>query len=137
MALVAVVLAAGALSACGSDKQPNHPNQATVTINGNKVADNQRVTCNQQQWYWTINIGDENVAGAKAMLNHTGDKLIADSVHIRNLGGFTGMYSTGDGGDASANFSADTFTISGTAQGSSTYQPGEPAKATFKIVATC
>ena len=108
-----------------------------MTINGNVVANKQPVTCNQQQWYWTINIGDENVAGAKAMLNRTGDTLTADSVHIRNLGGFTGMYSAGDGGNAAANFSSETFTISGTAAGFDTYKPGEPAKATFKIVATC
>ncbi len=112
-----------------------------MTINGNTVASKQAVRCTQQQWYWTIAVGDQNVSGVKVLLNGSGDKFTAESVHILNLGGFTGMYSKDDGGDASASFGSETFTITGTAfgfnNGFNTYQPIEPAKATFKIVATC
>jgi Mycobacterium 19 kDa lipoprotein antigen len=143
-ATVTALLVAG-VAACSSD-QANHPSQATVTINGNTVATKQRVVCAQQldalpgkpqQMYWAITIGDQQVSGAKAMLNDSGQTLVANSVHIQNLGGFTGMYSKDDGGEANASFASETFTISGTAEGFSTYQPNEPAKATFKIVATC
>jgi Mycobacterium 19 kDa lipoprotein antigen len=144
MATVTAVLVAG-LAACSS-QQPNHPSQATVSINGNTVASKQSVVCTQQldnvpgqprQMYWAINVGDQKVSGAKAMLNESGQTLVANYVRIQNLGGFTGMYSKDDGGDASVNFASETYTITGTAEGFNTYQPNEPAKATFKIVATC
>ncbi len=134
----AAALVVGGIAACSSEPpQANHPSQASITINGNTLASKQRVTCVQQQWYWTINIGDQKVSGATVSLDGSGDKLVAKSVHILNLGGFTGMYSVGDGGDADVNFSADTFTITGTAEGFNTDKPGERAKASFKIAATC
>jgi hypothetical protein len=137
VAVTAAMLALAVVGACSSDKQPNHPSQASVTINGTTVASKQRVTCVQQQWRWTINIGDQNVAGAKALVSNTDGNMVADSVHIRNLGGFTGMYAAHDGGSANVSFSSETFTITGKAQGYSSYKSGEPAEATFKIVATC
>lgn len=145
MAAAAVAAVAG-VAACSSEPQPNHPSQASVTINGNTVASKQSVTCSQQannlpgqkpQWFWTIAIGDRDVSGVRAMLNGSSEKLTAESVHILNLGGFTGTYSEGDGGEANASFGSETFTITGKADGFNTYKPGEPATATFKIVATC
>ena len=108
-----------------------------MTINGSTVANQKSVTCSQQEWYWTITIGDQEVSGVKAMVNKADDTFTAQSVHIVNLGGFTGTYAKGDGEDASASFSSETFTITGTAKGHNTYTPNEPASATFKIVATC
>ena len=143
--MTAAVAAVGGLAACSSN-EPNHPSQASVTINGNTVASNQTVTCAQQannlpgadpEWYWTIAVGDRDVSGIKATLNGSTDKLTAESVNIVNLGGFTGTYSRNDGGEASASFGSETFTISGTANGFNTYTPNEPASATFKIVASC
>jgi hypothetical protein len=116
-----------------------------VTVNGN-TASKQSVTCNQQannlpgqdqQWYWTIYIGDQKVAGAKVNLNGSGEQLITNSVRIQNLGGFTGMYSVGDGSQAQTSFASDTFTITGKAHGYNTSEPDEPAQVDFKIVATC
>jgi len=136
-ATAAAALLVAGLAACSSEKQPNHPSQASVTINGNTVANQKSVTCTQQQWYWTIAIGDQQVSGVKAQVNKADDKFTAQSVHIVNLGGFTGTYARGDGEEASASFNSETFTITGTAKGFSTYTPNEPATATFKIVATC
>jgi lipoprotein LpqH len=136
-ATAAVALLVAGLAACSSEKQPSHPSQASVTINGNTVANQKSVTCTQQQWYWTIAVGDQQVSGVKAQVNKTDDKFTAQSVHIVNLGGFTGTYARGDGEEASASFSSETFTITGTAKGFSTYAPNEPATAKFKIVATC
>jgi hypothetical protein len=144
--VAAAVVATAGVAACSSGSPPNHPSQASVTINGNTVASNQTVTCNQQannlpgakpQWFWTIAVGDRNVSGVRAMLNGSNENLTAESVHILNLGGFTGSYSRDDGGEANATFASETFTITGKADGFNTYQPGEPATATFKIVATC
>ena len=117
-----------------------------MTINGNTVATGQRVVCIQQldnlpgqprQMYWAISIGDLKVSGAKVMLNDNGPNLVANSVRIQNLGGFTGMYSRGGSGDADMSMTGDKFTVSGTASGYKTDKPGEPATATFKIVVTC
>jgi hypothetical protein len=137
MTAAAAALVAAGLVACSSEKQPNHPSQASVTINGNTVASQQAVTCTQQEWYWTITIGDQNVSGVKALVNGKGDKLTAESVHILNLGGFSGTYAKNGGEDASASFGSETFTITGKANGFNTYNPNEPTSATFKIVATC
>ena len=117
-----------------------------MTINGNTVASKQSVTCSQQvnnlpgakpQSFWTIAVGDRSVSGIRAMLNNSDQNLTAESVHIVNLGGFTGTYSIDDGGQASASFGSETFTITGTANGFNTYKPTEPATAEFKIIATC
>ncbi len=137
VAVTAATVAVTGLVACSSEPQPNHPSQATVTINGNTVANKQSVTCTQQQWYWTISIGDQKVSGVKATLNGAGVSLTAESVHILNLNGFTGTYSKGDGGEANATFASETFTITGKADGYNTYKPDETTTATFKIVATC
>jgi hypothetical protein len=135
-AATAVLVAAG-IGACSSEKQPNHPSQASVTINGNTVASQQAVTCTQQEWYWTITVGDQNVSGVKAMVNGKGDQFTAESVHILNLGGFTGTYAKNGPDDASASFGSETFTITGKANGFNTYDPNKATSATFKIVATC
>ena len=139
------------LVACSSEPSVNHPSQASVTVNGN-TAGKQAVTCQQQanqvpgvigqpalpaQWYWTILIGDQKVAGAKVSLNGSGEKLVTNSVRIQNLGGFTGMYSLGGDTAAQTSFASDTFTISGKARGFNTSEPNEPSEAEFKIVATC
>jgi hypothetical protein len=142
------------LVACSSETSVNHPSQASVTVNGNTSA-KQSVSCNQQannlpvdskdnkssgqsmQWYWTILIGDQNVAGAKVSVDGSGEQLVTNSVRIHNLGGFTGMYSKDGGGEAQISFVADTFTITGKALGYNTSEPNEPTQADFKIVATC
>jgi Mycobacterium 19 kDa lipoprotein antigen len=144
--VAAAVVAVAGVAACSSEPSPNHPSQASVTINGNTVASKQSVTCSQQannlpgskpQWFWTLAVGDWDVSGVRAMLNGSDENLTAESVHILNLGGFTGSYSGGDGGEANATFASETFTITGKADGFNTYKPDEPATATFKIVATC
>lgn len=146
---IAAAAAAGllipGLVACSSETTVNHPSQASVTVNGN-TASKQAVSCQQQanklpgqpgQWFWTIAIGDQKVAGAKVALDGSSEKLIANYVQIQNLGGFTGMYSKDGGTEAQASFASDTFTITGKARGYNTTAAGKPAEAEFKIVATC
>ena len=84
-----------------------------------------------------IDIGGD-FAGAKVVIDESAQPATAESVHIQNLGGFSGMYSRGDGGNADMSMTGgDKFTISGTANGYKTDKPNEPATATFKIVVTC
>jgi len=106
-----------------------------VTVNGNDTKF-QLVNCTLVQWIRTVNIGSD-FAGAKVVVDQRKEPITAESVRIQNLGGFTGMYSQGDGGDASMSMSGDRFAITGTANGYEVDKPGEPASATFKIIAEC
>lgn len=83
-----------------------------------------------------IDIGS-NFAGAEVIVDESAQPATAQSVHIRNVGGFSGMYSRGGGEDADMSMTGDKFTVSGTANGYRTDKPNEPATATFKIVVTC
>lgn len=94
------------------------------------------VKCGQLQWTRTIDIGG-NFAGAKVVIDEDVQPATVESVRIQNLGGFSGMYSRGDGGNADMSVTGDKFTISGTANGYKTDKPSEPATAAFKIVVTC
>ncbi|WP_442931923.1 lipoprotein LpqH [Mycobacterium sp. 050134] len=75
----------------------------------------------------------------KAAILHSLCRRITSSnqpERFQNLGGFTGMYSRHDGGNASMSLSGDKFTITGTANGHKSDKPAEPASATFKIIAS-
>lgn len=134
-ALVAAALAVAGLGACSPKSQTPLSSSASVTVNGTDAKINV-VKCYQQEWYRTIDIGGD-FAGAKVVIDGRAEPQTAESVRIQNLGGFTGMYSKDDGGDASMNFSGDKFTVTGTANGYKSDTPTEPATATFKIVASC
>jgi Mycobacterium 19 kDa lipoprotein antigen len=134
-AATVAVLAVAGLGACSPRPQTQISSTATVTVDGNDAKVNV-VRCNQLEWYRMINIGGD-LAGAKVVVDQRAQPLSTISVRIQNLGGFTGMYSKGDGGDADMSFSGGKFTITGTANGFKTDKPGEPASAAFKIVATC
>jgi hypothetical protein len=134
-ATAAVALAVVVLDACSPRPHTQISSTASVTINGND-AKIHVVRCSQLEWYRTIDIGGD-FAGATVVIDQRAEPLTAQSVRIQNLGGFTGMYSQGDGGNADMSLSGDKFTITGTANGFKTDKPGEPATATFKITATC
>ena len=134
-AAAAAALAVAVLGACTSRGQTQLSSTASVTVNGN-YAKFYVVKCSQLEWTQTIDIGSD-FAGAKVVIEQRNEPFTAESVHIQNLGGFTGMYSQGDGGEANLSLSGDRFTITGTANGYQIDKPGEPATATFKIVATC
>ena len=135
IAAAAAALAVVVLGACTPRPQTELAGAASVTVNGHDEKF-QIVKCTQVQWYRTIDIGGD-ISGAKVVVDERGQPIKAESVQIRNSGGFTGMYSQGDGGDASLSLSGDRFTITGTAHGYRVDKPGEPAEATFKITAAC
>lgn len=123
------------LAACTPRPPAQISGTASVTVDGND-RNFHIVNCGQLQWTRTIDIGGDS-AGAKVIIDEGAQPATAESVHIRNLGGFTGMYSRGGAGDATMSMTGDKFTVSGTAKGYKTDKPGEPATATFKIAVTC
>jgi hypothetical protein len=135
IAAVAAVLTVAVVGACTPRPQTPLVASASVTVNSNE-AKFQIVKCTQVEWYRTIEIGG-NFAGATVAVDERAEPVTVNSVHIRNLGGFTGMYSQGDGDDAKTTLSSGKFTISGTANGYKVDKPNEPATATFKIIVTC
>jgi hypothetical protein len=135
VAVAAAALVVSGVGACSPKPQTQLSSTASVTVNGNDAKINV-VKCTQLEWYRTIEIGGD-FAGAKVVIDQRAEPLTAESVRIQNLGGFTGMYSAHDGGNADMSLSGDKFTITGTANGHKADQPGEPATATFEIIATC
>lgn len=131
----AAALTVAVLGGCTSRPPTQLSSAASVSVNGND-ANIHVVKCSQLEWYRTIDIGGD-FAGAKIVIDQRAEPLTAQSVRIQNLGGFTGMYSRDGGGNADMSLSGDKFTITGTANGYKTDKPGEPATATFKIIATC
>ncbi len=133
--VAAAALTVALLGACTSRPPTQLSSTASVTVNGND-ANFHVVKCSQREWTRTIVIGGD-FAGAKVVIDEGAQPASAESVRIQNLGGFTGMYSKGDGGNADMSFSGDRFTITGTANGSKADKPNEPMSADFKIIATC
>ena len=131
----AAALTLALLAACTARPSGQISSTASVTVDGN-AASFHVVKCGQSQWTRTIDIGG-SFAGAKLVVDEGAQPASAESVQIRNLGGFTGMYSRGGGGDADMSMSGDKFTVTGTASGYKTDKPGEAATAQFKIVVTC
>jgi lipoprotein LpqH len=132
-AAAAAALAIVVLGACGS--QTATSSTASVTVDG-KDSTIHAVKCSQLDWYRTIDIGGD-LMGATVVVDERAQPLTAISVRIRNVAGFTGMYSKGGDSDASMSFTGDKYTTSGTAHGYKTDKPNEPASATFKISAAC
>jgi lipoprotein LpqH len=135
IAAVAAVLTVAVVGACTPRPQTPLGGTATVTVNSNE-AKFQIVKCTQVEWYRKIEIGGD-FAGATVAVDERAEPVTVKSVHIRNLGGFTGMYSQGDGDDATTRLSSGKFTIAGTAHGYQVDKPNEPATATFKILVMC
>nr|WP_255362195.1 lipoprotein LpqH [Mycobacterium sp. 852002-10029_SCH5224772] len=123
------------LGACTSRSSPQISSSASVTVNGHE-RNFHIVKCGQREWTRMIDIGS-NFAGAKVVVDENAQPAAAESVHIRNVGGFSGMYSRGGDSNADMSMTGDKFTVSGTANGYRTDKPSEPATATFKIVVTC
>jgi hypothetical protein len=134
-AAAAAVFVAAFLGACTAQSQTQLASTASVTVNGNDTKFSV-VKCTQVEWYRTIHIGGDH-AGATVVVDGRGAQVLAESVRVQNLGGFTGMYSQGGGGDANISLNGEKFTITGTANGYMVDKPNEPATATFKIIATC
>jgi hypothetical protein len=86
-------------------------------INGTNAGSTQAVRFSQVQWSWIIEIGDA-ASGATAIADEIGNRVTAESVLIRNLGGFSGGYWQGSGANANASSVDETFTVTGTADGS-------------------
>lgn len=127
-------LVAVALAACSSPGL-TAASTASVKVNGVEAVRTDHVTCSKVQWLLMIDIADKT-RGARLLLDESGEVPSSKAVHIDNLGGFSGMYSEGDGGSAHLTLGGGRFTISGVADGFNT-DSNEPASAKYEITAKC
>ncbi|KUH66906.1 hypothetical protein AU184_10965 [Mycolicibacterium novocastrense] len=105
-----------------------------VSIDG-KDAGGHPVDCTQVGWLWNLETL-EQTPGLIAQVR-TGDPVVARSVQINNLGGFTGSFWDKTTGEAEASLVDGKFTITGTAVGFFHDDPGERTTAPFEISTDC
>lgn len=132
--VVTVSVLAASTAGCVPRSGPVHQKTARVTINGH-TRTSHAVSCSQVQWLLTADIGAAP-ARIQAVIDLGQGNPEPESVHIDNFEGFTGVADAGVG-KAKAVFSRDTYTITGTAQGTDPDNPNTPATADFKIEVSC
>jgi len=108
---------------------------AAVTVNDADAGSTDAVACSAAGPLTTITTGDDQ-SGVTALVSSEGE-LTAESVTIRNLGGFTGSYNAGLGGEAKVTMTGRTYDISGTADGFATDNPSFRKNGTFAIKVAC
>jgi ipoprotein LpqH len=140
--LTAAALAVLALGGCSSPPPPTKPEPgalaagtAAVTVNDADAGSTDAVACSAAGPLITINTGDGE-SGVTAVVSNEGEPT-AESVAIRNLGGFTGSYNAGLGGETKVVVTGRTYDISGTADGFTTDNPSFRTNGTFTIKVAC
>lgn len=112
---------------------------AQVMVNGQDTGTTDSVQCDSAGTLMIITTGDPDdpqASGISAMVASE-DELIVREVGIRNLGGFTGSYNDGLGGQASVTMTGRTYDIQGTADGFETANPSFRTTGNFQIKISC
>ena len=140
--VAAAGVAAGGLAGCSSEPEPAEPQPGTLvagtaqeTVNSNETGTTEVVQCVPAESMMTITTGND-ASGVTAILSSR-DELLAESVSINNLGGFTGSYNAGLGGSAKVTMTGRTYDITGTADGFLTDKPSFRTNGTFAIKVSC
>jgi ipoprotein LpqH len=128
-AVVTALVVVASCSGCFTHNEKVTQKTARITV------DNNTRTCNQVQWLLTANI-NAAPASVRVLLKLESEKPKLESVNINNFAGFTGVADAG-AGDAKAVFANNTYTITGTAEGSQLNDPRVSVTAPFKIEVSC
>jgi hypothetical protein len=129
-AAIVVIAAAG----CSSSHALLGTHDVQVRING-QDAGRHLAECIQTQRLWSIKTLQDD-PGLTAQFR-TDVPVVAKSVQINNLGGFTGTFWEHTTGEAQARFEDGTITITGTAEGFFHDDPHERTSAPFEITTDC
>jgi ipoprotein LpqH len=135
--LAGALVAAASASGCGLvAPPPSQPSEQSgrITIDGH-ARQTQSVSCSQVQWFLTIDASAEP-GHAQAFLQLGGDRPIVQTINIVNIDDINGNIG-GDVGNAEASLDGSTYTISGTAVGSDSANPGQTRELPFEIKAPC
>lgn len=110
-----------------------------MSVNGQDLGTTDSVQCSEAGPLTTITTGDANnpeASGISALVASE-DVLVVKQVGITDLGGFTGSFNAGLGGEATVTMTGRTYEIDGTAEGFETANPSFRTSGTFKIKVAC
>ncbi|HEX5254911.1 MAG TPA: lipoprotein LpqH [Mycobacterium sp.] len=137
----AIVLVAASVGACSPSRAAAPPpgtlppESAQVTINGHALPETHTVKCIPMGSLTAVTIGDA-AAGTKVFVSNE-SALVAKSVNISDLDGFTGSYAEDLQGAAEVALHGYTYTVRGRAEGFNTDNPSLRATGTFTIKVAC
>jgi ipoprotein LpqH len=129
--LAAALVVVAATSACAEDATAERADTGRITVDGTTHTA-QTITCEQYDWLMIVDMTAEP-AHARTLLQLGGEQPSVKTVNIANFDGFYGV--AGEGAEASA--AAGTYTITGTAEGSTPDSPGKTRTVPFRIEGPC
>ncbi len=130
---VTISLVVASCAGCFSSQKVTQKT-ARITVD-NKTRTSHAITCNQVQSLLTANISVAP-ANVRVLLKLDAEQPQFESVNIDNFAGFTGVADIG-AGEGKATFTNNTYTITGTAEGSQLNDPRISVTAPFKIEVGC
>ncbi|WP_197518547.1 lipoprotein LpqH [Mycobacterium sp. ACS1612] len=108
---------------------------AQMTVNGQNIGTTEAVNCTPAGSLTTITTGDQT-SGTTTLISNK-DALTTEAVSINNVGGFTGSYNRGLGGETKVTMTGRTYDITGTADGFDVANPSYRTSGTFAIKVAC
>ena len=132
-AAVTASLVAAVCSGCVSDNKATQKT-ARITVDKN-TRTSHAVTCSQVDWLLTANISAAP-ANVRVLLKLDPQTPKVESVHFDNFAGFSGVSDSG-AGEAKIRFANNTYTITGTAEGSQLNDPRVSVTVPFSIEVGC
>ena len=132
-AAVSASLVAASCAGCFTDDKVTQKT-ARITVDKN-TRTSHAVTCNQVDWLLTANISAAP-ANVRVLLKLDPETPKVESVNFDNFAGFSGVADSG-AGEAKVRFANNTYTITGTAQGSQLNDPRISMTTPFTIEVGC
>jgi lipoprotein LpqH len=132
-AAVTASLVAASCSGCFTNDKATQKT-ARITVDKN-TRTSHAVSCSQVNWLMTANISAAP-ATVRVLLNLDAETPKVESVHFDNFAGFSGVSDSGLG-QAKIRFANNTYTITGTAEGSQVNDPRISVTAPFTIEVGC
>jgi lipoprotein LpqH len=131
-AAVSASLVAALCSGCLVHDERVAQKTARITID-NDTRTSHAVLCTQVEWRLIANI-TAAPANVRVLVKLDSEKPTLESVNFDNFAGFSGVADTGD---TKIHFANNTYTITGTAQGSQLNDPRVSVTRPFKIEVGC
>jgi lipoprotein LpqH len=132
-AAVGASLVAASCAGCFTDDKVTQKT-ARITVDKN-TRTSHAVTCSQVDWLLTANISAAP-ANVRVLLKLDPETPKVESVNFDNFAGFSGVSDSG-AGEAKVRFANNTYTITGTAQGSQLNDPRVSMTTPFTIEVGC
>ena len=134
--ITAAVTASLVVAPCSGCFTEDKATQKTARITvDNNTRTSHAVTCSQVDWLLTANISAAP-ANVRVLLKLDPETPKVESVHFDNFAGFSGVSDSGLG-EAKIRFAKDTYTITGTAEGSQLNDPRVSVTVPFSIEVGC